>query len=82
MTQKAIALSGTIDAGRRLVLDDQLPVKGPARVRVIIILPDDEEIDEATWLRAGAANSAFEFLRDSAEDVYSVSDGRPFHDEG
>ena len=82
MTQKAIELSGTIDAQRRLVLDDQLPVKGPARVRVIIILPDDEEIDESSWLRAAAANPAFEFLKDSAEDVYSVKDGRPFRDEG
>jgi len=82
VTQKAIELSGTIDAQRRLVLDDQLPVKGPARVRVIIILPDDEEIDESSWLRAAAANPAFEFLKDSAEDVYSVKDGRPFRDEG
>jgi hypothetical protein len=78
---KAIETSGTIDQQRHLVLDEPLPVAGPTRVRVIILLPEETEVDEKEWLRAAAANPAFHFLKDSAEDIYSLADGRPFHDQ-
>jgi len=78
---KAIETSGTIDHERRLVLDEPLPVTGPTRVRVIILLPDEAEIDETEWLRAAAANPAFHFLRETGEDLYTLDDGRPFHDQ-
>ena len=51
-------------------------------VRVSHLLPEDSGIDEAEWLQAAAANPAFDFLKDPEEDVYTLSDGRPFHDEG
>jgi hypothetical protein len=82
MTNKAVEVVGTIDAQRHLVLDEPLPVTGPTRVRVIILLPDQTDIDERDWLSAAARNPAFDFLKDRAEDVYSVSDGKPFYDEG
>ena len=82
ISAKAIQVGGTIDAQRRLVLDEPLPVAGPARVQVIILIPDDTEIDETEWLRAAAANPAFDFLKESAEDIYSIEDGKPFHDPG
>lgn len=37
---KAIETTGTIDAERQLVLDKPLPIAGPTRVRVIILLPE------------------------------------------
>ena len=67
---KAIETSGTIDQQRRLVLDEPLPVAGPTRVRVIILLSEEAEIDEKEWLQAAAANPAFHFLKETEEDIY------------
>ena len=51
-------------------------------VRVSRLLPEESDIDEAEWLRAAAANHAFDFLKDPEEDIYPLSDGRPFYDGG
>ena len=79
---QAIETVGIIDANCQLVLDGPLPLAGPKRVRVIILIPDETEIDEAEWLRAAATSPAFDFLKDPAEDIYSIQDGKPFHDPG
>lgn len=81
-TSKAIETTGIIDDKQHLVLDEPLPVAGPTRVRVIILLPEETEIDEAEWLTAASASPAFEFLKDPPEDIYTLDDGRPFGDEG
>ncbi len=49
---------------------------GPKRVRVIILLPE-EDIGEEEWLQAAGANPAFDFLKEPQEDIYTLSDGRP-----
>ena len=41
---------------------------------------EGEEWDEAEWLRAASQNPVFEFLKDPAEDIYSLEDGVPFYD--
>ena len=79
---QAIETTGTIDVQHQLVLDGALPIAGPTRVRVIILLPEDSDISETEWLQAAAANPAFDFLKDPEEDIYTLSDGRPFYDEG
>lgn len=79
---KAIETTGTIDAQHHLVLDETLPITGPTRVRVIILVPEETDINETEWLQAAAANPAFYFLKDTEEDIYTLSDGRPFYDEG
>jgi hypothetical protein len=79
---RVIETTGTVDAQHRLVLDEQLPVIGPTRVRVIILLPEEADIDEMEWLRAAAANPAFDFLKEPEEDIYTLADGRPFYDQG
>ena len=78
-TGKAIETTGTVDAKRQLTLDEQLPVTGTARVRVIILLPEDADIDEIEWLRAAASNPAFDFLKEPEEDLYTLADGKPFN---
>lgn len=78
---KAIETTGTIDAKHHLVLDGVLPITGPTRVRVIILVPEESDINEAEWLQAAAANPAFYFLKDPEEDIYTLSDGRAFYDE-
>ncbi len=79
-TVKAIETTGTIDAQHRLLLDEPLPVAGPTKVRVIILLPEEEDIDEKEWLYAAANNPVFDFLKEPEEDIYTSEDGRPFHD--
>jgi hypothetical protein len=79
---KAIEVGGTIDEQRRVQLDELLPIVGPSRVRVIILLPDETDIDEKAWLQAVASNPAFDFLKDPEEDIYTIADGKPFDDQG
>jgi len=78
---KAIEVTGTIDAQHHLLLDEALPVSGPTRVRVIILIPEEAEIDEAEWLRAAASNPAFDFLKSPQEHIYTLADGKPFEDQ-
>lgn len=80
--KRALERSGIIDADHQIVLDEPLPIAQATRVRVIVLFPDDTEIDEAEWLYVAAANPAFDFLKDPKEDLYTLQDGKPFHDEG
>ncbi len=79
---RAIEVEGQIDEQRQLHLDGPLPVAGPSRVRVIILMDEPREISEEEWLRAADKNPALQFLRESAEDVYTIEDGKPFCDQG
>jgi hypothetical protein len=73
----AIEATGTVDAQHQLRLDEPLPITGPSRVRVIVLVPESEEITERIWARTAAASPAFDFLKDASEDLYKASDGRP-----
>jgi len=81
MTRIAVEATGTVDREHRLVLDEPLPIEGPSRVKVIILLPEDTDFDEKLWLQAARSNPAFEFLTDPAEDIYTAADGKPFSDQ-
>jgi hypothetical protein len=81
-TTKAIETIETIDAPHHLVLEEMLPVVGLTRVRVSHLLPEESDINETEWLQAAATNPAFDFLKDPEEDVYTLSEGEPFYDEG
>ena len=35
-------------------------------------------MDGMEWIQAAAANPAFEFLKNPAEEIYKTTDGRPF----
>jgi hypothetical protein len=78
---QAIEMMGTIDEHRQLRLDGDLPVPGPMRVRVLVLYPLPEARDGTEWLQAAAANPAFASLGDPAEDLYTPTDGRSFHDQ-
>ncbi len=80
-TMTAIEVAGTVDEHHQLQLDDTLPIRGPKRVRVIVLYPLVDEWDETEWLEAAARNPAFASLSDPEEDIYSLGDGEPFHDE-
>ena len=40
-----------------------------------------KEWDEDEWLSAAALDPAFDSLRDPEEDIYTLTDGRPYRDE-
>jgi hypothetical protein len=44
---------------------------------VIILIPEEDDVDEHEWSIAAAASPAFDFLKEPAEDLYTVHDGRP-----
>ncbi|NUO07062.1 MAG: hypothetical protein HUU08_00030 [Candidatus Brocadia sp.] len=78
--EKAIETTATIDEKRQLVLDEPLPVVGPKKVRVIILLLEEMNMDEKEWLKLASVSNAFDFLKEPEEDIYNSSDGKPFHD--
>ena len=40
--------------------------------------PINDEWSEEEWLKAVAKNPVFDYLKDSAEDIYTLNDGKPF----
>ncbi len=77
---KAIETTGTVDKNHRLRLDEALPISGPMRVRVIVLYPAVEEMNEDEWLQTAARNPVFRGLEAPEVDVYSLEDGDPFLD--
>ena len=81
LVSKAIETTGTVDAHRHLLLDEALPINGPKKVRVIILFPGEDDIEESEWLHAASVNPSFDFLNDPEEDIYSINDGKPFNNK-
>jgi hypothetical protein len=83
MPMTAIEMTGTVDENHHLQLDGVLPIAGPKRVRVIVLSPLTEIIEdwnETEWLKASLNNPAFEYLQAPEEDIYTISDGQPFYE--
>ena len=79
---RAIETTATFKGMNQLVLDSPVPHQMKSKVRLIILLPDEEDIDEKEWLRAASSNPAFDFLKDEKENIYTHAEGKPFHYEG
>ena len=76
---KAIEVTGEIDSKGFLRLDHPLKMR-EKKVKVIILVSEDEEAEDKQWLSAMTSNPAFDFLHDEEENLYSLTDGKPFHD--
>lgn len=78
---KAIEISSKTDKSGHLRIDYKLD-KSEKMVRVLILLEEEPpNIDnEKKWLDSISGNPTFNFLKDSAEDIYSLNDGEPFND--
>ena len=81
---KIVEVKGQVDQQHKLHVDATLPSFEPGPVRVIILPPEGhtEADDNREWLMAAMANPAFDFLKDSAEDIYTLTDGKAFRDQG
>lgn len=44
----------------------------------IVVLIKDDEINEHEWLSLAMKGGAYDFLNDSAEDIYTMEDGIPY----
>ncbi|MEG4623461.1 type II toxin-antitoxin system Phd/YefM family antitoxin [Microcoleus sp. w1-18aA5] len=76
------------DSGERIVIEQE----GRAIAAIITYadlkrledleaaLINKAKLEEYEWLKAAIANPAFDSLRDSAKDIYTLADGLPFHD--
>ncbi len=73
----AIETTGTIEQSGRIVIDETFSVDSPTSVRVIVLFPEAEDLSESEWLQSASKNGAFDFLNDSDEDIYSLTDGKP-----
>src|SRR5438128_9476740 len=57
---KVIEVAGTIEENRRVCLDEPLPAGVGGRVRLIILVGEDEP-SEQEWLHAAARSGTFDF---------------------
>lgn len=77
---KAIETTGTIDQKGILKLNKSLHFRN-RKVRIIILVDEKNDGEEdSLWLKSISSNPAFDFLKDKEEDIYSLSDGKPFND--
>jgi hypothetical protein len=74
----AIERTGRIDERGSLRQDESLPAASQGPVRVIMLFPEADEVTEEEWYRAAASNPVFDFLKDPAQDIYTLEDGEPF----
>jgi hypothetical protein len=51
-------------------------------VRIIILVDEknDDVDEEKLWMNSISSNPAFDFLKNSNENIYSLTDGEPFND--
>jgi len=77
LTMKAIEITGEIEKAGLLKLDFPIDLRRKQKVKVIILYNEEDNINERLWLTAISNNPVFEFLKDKAEDIYSILDGKP-----
>ena len=81
-TMRAIETTGILNTQGQIQLDHPLPQDKVSRVRVILLMPEEEDLNEQTWLGAISTNPSFAFLNDPEEDIYTLEDGKPVNYEG
>ncbi|MEG3437423.1 hypothetical protein V0288_09860 [Pannus brasiliensis CCIBt3594] len=79
---RAIETTGILNTEGQIQLDRPLPRDKASRVRVILLMPEEDEIGDRPWPGALSSNPSFAFLHDPEEDIYTLEDGRPVNDEG
>ena len=74
---QALEVIGNIDKDGFLKIEKPLAVKN-RKVKVIILFPDDDVLDDSLWLKALANNPSLDFLNEPEEDIYTPQHGKPF----
>jgi hypothetical protein len=78
---KAIEIITKTDKAGHLKINYHMN-KRESDVRIIILVDEkSDDIDEEKLLMNSiSSNPAFDFLKDSNENIYSLTDGEPFND--
>ena len=77
---KAIEIESKTDSKGFLRMNYSLEHKDKT-VKVIIMYEENsDEDDEAEWLKSVSKNPAFDFLKDEAENIYTIENGEPVND--
>ena len=71
---KAIEIKSKTNSKGHLKLDLDLKEAGK-NVKVLILIEEDLN-EEMEWLKMISKDPAFDFLKDSEEDIYSLNDGK------
>lgn len=77
---QALEVLGNIDKDGFLKLEKPLVLKN-RKVKIIILVLDDDILDDSLWLRGLAKKPAFDFLSEPEEDIYTPLDGKPFQSQ-
>ena len=70
------------------IVDDKgiLHVERPLQIKSkkvkLIVLAQEDDITDEEWIKFLSINPTFDFLKDEAEDIYTIHDGKPFNREG
>ena len=70
-----------IDALARQLVRYSTSLKKGEKVKLIILVDEDDENEEKVWLDAVSKNPAFDFLKELGEDIYTAADGKPVHEK-
>ena len=73
---RAIETTGHFDKPGFLKLDNKLDLNKKKKLKIIILINEDDDIDESLWLKAMSSNPSLDFLKNPKEDIYSLSDGK------
>ena len=74
---QALEVTGKIDKDGFLRLEKPLTLKN-RKVKIIILVPDDDVQDDSLWLQGLSANPSFDFLNEPEENIYTSQHGKPF----
>ncbi len=73
---KAIEIKASIDEKGNLKMDTPLKIVNQ-RVKIIILVPEGNDLDDDEWMEGHSSNPAFDFLKEEAENIYTLADGNP-----
>jgi hypothetical protein len=78
---KAIEISTKTDKHGHLRINYPLNNRD-SNVRIIILVDEnsDDVNEEELWMKTISTNPAFDFLKDTSENIYSLTDGEPLDD--
>lgn len=75
---QALEIIGTIDKQGYIILPKPLEYRNKVVKIIVLIADDDDTIENEEWLAALSTNPVYDFLKDDEEDIYTLSDGKPF----
>ena len=76
---KAEEIFAIVDDKGLLHTDQPLSFKNK-KVKLIVLAQEDDISDEE-WLKFLSGNPSFDFLKEEAEDIYTIHDGKPYNRE-